>query len=87
MSMKGKACQSCGMPMKAESDFGTDKSGGRSREYCRFCFRKGKFSDQGITMEEKISKNVEIAKRMGMPEGKARELAERTISGLKRWKG
>lgn len=73
------------MPMRSESDFGTNSNGSRNNEYCRFCFRKGKFSDEGITMEEKISKNVEIAKRMGMPEDKARKMAESTIPGLKRW--
>jgi hypothetical protein len=87
MHMKGAVCQSCGMPMQKESDFGTNSSGSRNKEYCRFCFRKGKFSDEGITMKGKIRKNIEIAKRMGMPEGKARELAESTIPRLKRWKG
>lgn len=86
MCMKGAICQSCGMPMQMDGDFGTERNGSRSREYCRFCFRNGKFSDEGISMKEKIRKNVEIAKKMGMPEAKARELAEGTIPKLKRWR-
>ncbi len=37
-------------------------------------------------MEEKISKNIELAKRMGMPEEQAREIANNIIPKLKRWK-
>ena len=78
-------CQSCGMPMN-ENDFGTNTNGTKNKEYCHFCFKNGKLTDDGITMEEKIKKNIEIAKKMGMPEEKARLLAENTIPKLKRWK-
>jgi hypothetical protein len=37
-------------------------------------------------MEEKINKNIEIAKKIGMPEEKAREMANNIIPKLKRWK-
>jgi len=83
--MKKEICQSCGMPI-SENDLGTNKNDTKSKEYCHFCFIKGKFVDEGITMEEKIRKNIEIAKRMGMPEEKAKLLAENTIPKLKRWK-
>ena len=78
-------CQSCGMPMSWE-EFGTNSSGVKTTEYCRHCFRNGRFIDRGITMEGKIRKNIEIAVKMGMPEDKARALAEKTIPKLKRWK-
>jgi radical SAM superfamily enzyme len=83
--MKKEICQSCGMPMD-KKDFGTKKDGTINNEYCHFCYKNGKFTDKGITMEEKIKKNIEIAKRMGMPEEKAKSLAENTIPKLKRWK-
>jgi hypothetical protein len=83
--MKKQICQSCGMPMD-EKDFGTEKDGTKNKEYCHFCFILGKFTDEGITMDEKIRKNIEIAKSMGMPEEKAKALAESTIPKLKRWK-
>jgi hypothetical protein len=83
--MKKQICQSCGMPMD-EKDFGTENNRTKTREYCHFCFILGKFRDEGITMEEKIRKNIEIAKSMGMPEEKAKDLAESTIPKLKRWK-
>lgn len=83
---KGAICQSCGMPMQKEEDFGTNADGSKNREYCNFCFRGGKFVDEGITVEQKIDKVVEIAKtKMNMPEGKARETANNNIPKLKRW--
>lgn len=70
----------------SEGDFGTNANGTRNKEYCHFCFNGGKFTDEGITMEGKIRKNIEIAKGMGMPEEKAKSLAEGTIPKLKRWR-
>ena len=83
---KGPMCQSCGMPMTKAADFGTNADGSKNNEYCKFCYEKGKFTDEGITMEEKIEKNVAIAKKMGWPEDKAREMANSIIPKLKRWK-
>ena len=74
------------MPMQREEDFGTGADGSKSSEYCVYCFRDGKFTDEGITLQEKIDKNVEIAKQMGMPEEQARQMASGVLPGLKRWK-
>ena len=34
--MEQKYCQSCGMPMSAKEDFGTEKSGNASHDYCTY---------------------------------------------------
>ena len=81
----GMICQSCGMPM-TDSDFGTNANGSKNREFCHFCYGKGRFVDEGITMEAKILKNIEIAKQMGMSETQAKQMAWSTIPNLKRWK-
>ncbi len=47
-------CQSCGMPLHNEEDFGTNENGSKNLEYYHFCFQKGRFTDEGITIEEKI---------------------------------
>ena len=57
-----------------------------NKEYCEYCFKDGKFTDEGITMEGKIKKNIEIAVKMGMDEDKAKEMANSIIPTLKRWK-
>jgi len=78
-------CQSCGMPMQKNEDFGTNTDGSKNEEYCHFCYKEGRFTDEGITVEEKINKNIEMATKMGMPEEKAREMANNIIPKLKRW--
>ena len=82
---QGQICQSCGMPMQKNEDFGTNTDGSKNEEYCHFCYKEGRFTDEGITMEEKIKKNIEMAKKMGMPEEKAREMTNNIIPKLKRW--
>jgi hypothetical protein len=74
------------MPLQKEKDCGTDASGSKSEEYCFHCFQKGKFLDEGITLEEKVNKNVKFAVQMGMPEQEARKMASNILPKLKRWK-
>ena len=31
-------CQSCGMPLQNEADYGTEARGARSEEYCTYCY-------------------------------------------------
>ena len=82
----GVQCESCGMPMTKDTDHGTNNDGTMNNEYCTFCYREGKFADEGITLEQKVEKNVQIAVKMGWPEDKAREMAESIIPKLKRWR-
>ncbi len=79
-------CQSCGMPLREGEDFGTNADGSKSNEYCFHCFRNGKFLDEGISLKEKIDKNVKFAIQMGMSEGEARKMACSALPKLKRWK-
>ena len=83
-----KNCQSCGMPIdKDPNKGGTNSNGSKSNKYCSFCFHNGKFTDEGITLKEKIEKNVQIAVSiMGIPEEQARRNAENLFPNLERWK-
>ncbi|PIU77997.1 MAG: transcriptional regulator [Candidatus Moranbacteria bacterium CG_4_10_14_3_um_filter_44_15] len=82
----GKICQSYGMPMAKPEDFGTNADGSPSSEYCRYCFQNGEFTAK-MEMPEFIEMQVKIAmEKFGMPEEKAREMAESTIPKLKRWR-
>jgi hypothetical protein len=74
------------MPLTKDSDFGTEKDGSRSKEYCFHCYQSGKFYDEGITVEEKIDKNVGFAIKMRMSEESARKMASELLPKLKRWK-
>lgn len=80
-------CQSCAMPLKKEEDFGKNSDGSKNSEYCKFCFQNGKFVDEGISVEKKIDKLVEIGtSQLGMSEEQARTMAETQLPQLKRWK-
>jgi hypothetical protein len=80
-------CQSCGMPMKIERDFGTEKDGSLSEDYCTFCYHGGRFTDEGISLQGKIDKLVKISvANLSMTEKQARDLAETQLPTLKRWK-
>jgi len=83
---RGPLCQSCGMPLQKAGDHGTNADGSRSNEYCFHCFQAGRFLDEGITLQEKIEKNVRFGVQMGMPEDTARQLCEDVLPRLKRWK-
>ena len=81
-----KICQSCGMPIdKDPNKGGTNADQSRSDKYCSFCYKDGKFTDEGITLRGKIEKNIQIAVKMGIPESKAKEMAENVLPQLERW--
>ena len=83
-----KICQSCGMPIdKDPNKGGTNSDGSKSEKYCSFCFQNGKFTDEEISLKEKIEKNIQIAvSRLNIPENRAREMAESLLPNLERWK-
>ena len=51
--MGNKFCQSCGMPMTADEQFGRNVDGSRNEEYCSYCYRDGAFTED-CTMNEMI---------------------------------
>jgi len=78
-------CQSCAMPLRKPEDYGTNADGTKSEEYCFHCFQNGKFLDEGITLQEKIEKNIKFGVQMGMTEEMARSMCENILPKLKRW--
>ena len=72
-----KICQSCGMPMQEEEQFGTNADGTKNEKYCCYCFKDGSFVGES-TMEEMVkfcakfeveggrAKNLEEAEKMLM---------------------
>jgi hypothetical protein len=85
--MEQLICQSCGMPLvKDPGKGGTNADKSISDKYCSFCYQSGKFVDEGITLREKIEKNIKIAVSMNMPETQARAIAESVLPNLERWK-
>lgn len=83
-----KFCQSCGMPMEKEEDFGTERDGSRNEDYCCYCYKDGSFTGD-MTMEDMIRFNLKFNEENGNPFG-TQEGAEKMMKSwfptLKRWK-
>lgn len=89
--MEMKFCQSCGMPLQSDADYGTNRDGSKNEEYCVYCYQKGAFTFEG-TMDEMIQKCAEFADSFKDENGKSytREEAIAFMNTyfphLKRWK-
>ena len=74
------------MPLRKDEDCGTNSDGSKSDEYCFHCVKDGKFLDAGISLQQKIEKNIRFAVQAGMPEDEARGACETILPQLQRWR-
>ncbi|TCJ06244.1 effector binding domain-containing protein [Cytobacillus praedii] len=85
--MNAVFCQSCGMPINEETQFGSEKNGGRSEEYCVYCYEEGEFKQPNMTVEDMIDLCVPFMKEDGKSEEEARTILTNFLPTLKRWSG
>lgn len=82
---KGPFCQSCGMPLSKDPQVGGRESdGGKSKEYCSFCYQNGQFTEPNLTVEQMIEKCQGKMREMKIPNFIVNSAAKR-IAKLKRW--
>lgn len=82
-------CQSCGMPLDAPGDKGTEADGTPSGDYCRYCYQAGAFTAPEATVEDMIALNLKFNAENGFPMGPNEEAEKRMrqwYPTLKRWK-
>ncbi|MBD3273413.1 transcriptional regulator [Candidatus Dependentiae bacterium] len=80
-------CQSCTMPMKKETDFGTNKDGSKNETYCCYCFKDGEFTEPNLTKDEMIKTVAEfLIQKRGFNEEQAVEKSKKLIGDLERWR-
>lgn len=83
-------CQSCGMPL-GENNRGTNADGSFNEDYCIYCYRDGKFT-QEMTMEEMIDHCAQFTDEINRQSGQAltkeqaKAMMHRFFPHLKRWK-
>lgn len=84
---KSPICQSCGMPMQEEKQFGRNMDGSRNDAYCIYCCPEGEENMQG-TLEEMIAVCARIETQIGLhpDEETAKERLSAYLPTLKRWK-
>ncbi|MDQ0494703.1 zinc ribbon domain-containing protein [Paenibacillus brasilensis] len=80
------ACQSCGMPLEHEDQYGTDAQHGETDEYCKYCYKEGAFVQPDLTMEEMIQQCVPILVEEGMQAEEATSMLRNHLPNLKRWR-
>ncbi len=82
-------CQSCGMPLgifEGKDNYGTNKNGSKTTEYCQFCFQKGKFTEPTLTLKQMLDKSIHfMITELKFPKEEATKLSHQVIPKLKRW--
>lgn len=67
--MEEKFCQSCGMPLSAAADFGSNADQSKNEEFCSYCFQNGAFT-KDVTMDEMILQCAEFVEEFNKDSGK-----------------
>lgn len=85
--MEKTYCQSCGMELSREADLGREADGSLNRDYCRYCYDGGAFT-QELTMEEMVEFCVPmvVEARVYPSAEEARRGMLEFYPQLKRWK-
>lgn len=83
--MEEKICQSCGMPMTSDDQWGKNKDGSINHDYCKYCYDNGEFIHD-VTMEEFIEMCAQFADQAGMTKEQMKEYCTKLFPTLKRWK-
>lgn len=79
-------CQSCSMPIEKEEIIGTNADASKNNDYCIYCYKDGKFTDNCNTLEEYTEYSVQFADQVGMTKEEMREHCQKVLPTLKRWK-
>lgn len=74
------------MPIDSEQLFGTEKSGEKSRDYCRYCYEAGEFKEPNLSLEGMIAICIPHMEAGGMKAKEAEAMLRETLPSLKRWR-
>lgn len=76
------------MPIGDVAEYhGTEADGAHSADYCRFCYQKGKFTLQDITLQGMIDRSVSfMVSNLKFSNEDATALSTKILPSLKRWK-
>ena len=85
--MEMKICQSCGMPMGSDEQYGTNADGTKNEDYCCYCYKDGAFAQQ-CSMEEMADfcAPFEVEGGRAKTREEAKEGLMKYFATLKRWK-
>jgi hypothetical protein len=72
------------MPLTSAEDFGTEKDGSKSPDYCRYCYANGEFTSE-TTMDEMIEICVPHVREIYGSDEASRAAMKGMFPKLKRW--
>jgi hypothetical protein len=88
MSETINICQSCGMPLNAPGDRGTESNGDESPYYCRYCYQRGAFTEPDATIDTMALRGSEMMSTMfEIPLDRAKGFVSQQLRPLLRWSG
>jgi len=73
------------MPITSNDQLGTNADGSINHDYCKYCYKDGKFIDD-ISMEEYIAKCLPFYKQANMTKEQYLAHMKKLFPTLKRWK-
>ena len=82
----GAFCQSCASALMRSKDLGTNKQGHRVHNYCRRCYRDGRFVEPNLTAEDMVLRVTTELSIAGMNEKVIVNEVAALISKLDRWR-
>lgn len=77
-------CQSCSMPIDNLFDRGTEANGRYSREYCKFCYQNGVFTEPDMSFDH-MKHVVEHQLQLMHAPKEVIQKALDALPALKRW--
>lgn len=80
-------CQSCGMPMNTDEDFGRNPDGSKNEEYCCYCLKDGVMRECSLNEMIEICAEIEVREGIFPDIEAARKNLSEYLPTLKRWKG
>lgn len=83
-----ETCQSCGMPLNAPGDRGTEGDGTPSAYYCRHCYMNGAFTEPEAAIETMAVRGGEMMSHLfDLPPERAQGFVLQQLRPLLRWNG
>jgi hypothetical protein len=73
------------MPLDGPGFLGTEKDGSGSKDYCKFCYKDGSFTNPGMTLAEMKSLIIDKMTEKNIP-ASIMDAAVAKLPFLKRWK-
>lgn len=78
-------CQSCGLPLDTEEVKGSEPSGLKNNEYCKYCYENGTFKNPKMNLDDMKNTVETQMKKLKLPEYSIQK-AINLLPALKRWK-